>query len=324
MNEEYHLHSRAVKAEPLIETIIGLATSPRALSPEELAEIIDMSEAYTRAIIQLGMELNLITEHGDSYSVSSDIAEEARKMSPDQGFVLLNRQAQRYRPFMTFLSYLDKGYNPDQSATTVKTLYEFSTPADVLRKQFVNIGTKADLLHEGEHLKPTIEVESLPLHYFEDLQDALLSEAKARLFVHERLGNDLVAFADDATIEKFQEALLNHQRAPANAIVNAVVGSENITRELAVDHGKPDSDYSKPNGIGSLANMMRGDNLILKRHLHGANFLGAMRIPGAHGKESETLESWQVDSEVALEVILSSISYVRSIFYFITEDHQIL
>lgn len=324
MSEEYRLHSRPVKAEPLIEAVIGLATSPRALDASEITEIIDKSEPYARAVVQLGTELDLLMERGESYSVSPEIEEEARRMSPEQGFVLLNRQAQRYQPFMTFLSYLDKGYDPERSATTVKTLYEMNISSDVLQRQFVNLGTTTDLLDENDGLRPTIEVESLPVRYVEDLQEALLSEAKARLFVHERLGDDVVAYAEDESIEKFREALLSHRESPENAIVNAVVGSENITRELAVEQGKPDSDYTQPNGIGSLANMMRGDDLILKRHLHGANFLGAMRIPGAHGKESETLESWQVDSEVALEVILSSMSFVRSIYYSVKEDRQIL
>lgn len=324
MSDDHHLHSRSVKSKPLIEAVIGLANSPRPLDSEQVADIIDMSEAYTRALIQLGTELGLFEEQGDGYVVVSEVREEARKMSPEQGFVLLNRYAQRYTPFMTFLSFIDKGFDPEQSANTVKTLYGLDTSMEVIKKQFINLGKGADLLDDSNGFAPTIEVDTFPTTYIEDLQDALKSEAKARLYTYERLGEGVVAYADEESIEKFQEALLSYKESPDNAIVNAVVGAENITRELAVDEGKPDSDYSKANGIGSLANMMRGDGLILKRHLHSANYLGAMRIPGAHGKESETLESWQVDPEVSLEVILSSLSYVRSLYFCIKEDRQVL
>jgi hypothetical protein len=324
MSDNYHLHSRSVKPEPLIEAIIGLANSPKPLSSGQVADIIDMSEAYTRAVVQLGTELGLLKEQEGGYIVAPEVQEEARKMSPQQGFVLLNRYAQRYTPFMTFLSFIDKGFDPEQSANTIKTLYELDTSVDVIEKQFADLGKGADLLSNTDGLAPTIEVDALPMTYIEDLQDALNSEAKARLYIHERLGEGAVAYADEESIEKFQEALLSYRKSPDNAIVNAVVGAENITRELAVDEGKSDSDYSKANGIGSLANMMRSDDLILKRHLHSANYLGAMRIPGAHGKESETLESWQVNSDVSLEVILSSLSYVRSLYFCLKEDRQVL
>lgn len=324
MSEEYSLHSRSVKSEPLIEAVIGLANSPQPLNDDEISEIIDMSEAYTRAVVQLGTELGVISERGDGYSVAEDIKEEARKMSPEQGFVLLNRYAQRYDPFMTFISFIDKGFKTDQSANTVKTLYNLETPSEVIKKQFIDLGEGADLLDDSEDLSLTIEVDTLPTSYVEDLQVALESEAKARLYVHEKLGEEVVAYVDEESIEKFQEALLSYRKSPDNAIVNAVVGTENITRELAVDEGNSDSDYSKANGIGSLANMMRGDNMILKRHLHSANYLGAMRIPGAHGKESETLESWKVSPEVSLEVILSSLSYVRSLYSYIKQGRQTL
>lgn len=324
MSTEYELHSRPVKARPLIEAVIGLANTPVPLRMEDVAEIIDMSEAYTRAVIQLGTELDLMQKNGDGYEVVPDIKEEARKMSPEQGFVLINRQCQRYNPFMTFISYLNKGFDSYRSAQTVKALYDIDVSTDVLEKQFLNLGESAELLDDDDIQSPNIEADTLPTTYVDNLQDALTSEANARLFVLEKLSEEVVAYADDESIEKFQEALLTYKESPDNAIVSAVVAAENITRELATDEGSSDMDYSKANGIGSLAKMMRGDDLILKRHLHGANYLGSMRIPGAHGKESETLESWQVEPEVSLEVIISAISYVRSLYYCVREDQQVL
>ncbi|MFD1644670.1 hypothetical protein [Haloarchaeobius litoreus] len=324
MTEEYYLHSRPVKPKPLIDAVIGLSNSPQRLGSSEVAEIIDMSEPYAKAALRLAKELNMVVEQDGQFEVVKGLEEEARKMSPDQGFVLINRYAQRYNPFMTFLSFIHKEYEPDRAAQTVKTVYDMDTSVDVIRKQFSYLGKAADLLDDSDGLSLTIEVDSVPTSYVEDLQTALQSEAKARLYIVEKLGDRVVAYADDESIEKFQEALLTYRESPDNAIVNAVVGAENITRELAVDEGDKTTDYSNANGIGSLANMMRGDGLILKRQLHGANYLGAMRIPGAHGKESETLETWQVEPEVSLEVILSALSYTRSLYFCIKEDRQVL
>lgn len=324
MNEEYHLHSRPVKPEPLIEAVIGLAHSPKPLTGEEVSNIIDMSGPYTGAVLQLGVELGLLVNSDGSYVVASKIREDARRMTPEQGSLLLSRYAQRYDPFMTFVSFLNKGFNSKRSAKSVKTLYGIDTAVEVIEKQFIRIGVSTDILTNTDGVSVVIEFDTLPSTYLEDLQEALRSEAKARLYIHDRLGDEIIAYADEESIDKFQEALLLYSNSPANAIVNTVVGAENITRELAEEEGDPATDYSSANGIGSLANLMRSDGLILKRHLHAANYLGAMRIPGAHGKESETLEMWVVEPEVSLEVLVSSLSYVHSLYFCIKEGRQVL
>lgn len=321
---EYELYSRVVSPDALTDAIIGLASSPQALSIDGICDIINKSGSYTRAVVLLGQQLKIIKEIEDGYVIDKDVREDARKMSPDQGSAILNKYVQRYDPFMTFTSFLDKGYNPEQSAQSIVTIFDMDAKPDITERQFLKIGHYTNLITDGKQPQPTIEVDTLPAEYIEDLEDASKSEAKARLFVHERLGEKVVSFADPESLEKVQEALLKYSTSPNNAIVDTVAGAENITRELAVEHGSSEVDYSNANGIGSLVKAMRRDDLVLKRHLHGANYLGGMRIPGAHGKEAETLESWEVDPEVALEVVLSSISYIRSIYWYVTENRQVL
>lgn len=319
---EYDLHSRTVSPEALVDAVIGLANSPRPIDGDNLADVIDKGTRYTSAVIQLGEQLDLIENTESGLIANPSVEEDARKMSPEQGFVLINQTAQRYEPFMTFLSFLDKGYSAERSAQSVASLYKIGCAPDVVEKQFTDLGKYGNLLSEDGELKPTVEVESLPTAYVEDLQDALQSEAKARLFVEEWLGEEVVAYADPESIEKIQDSLFTFRKSPDTAIVETVVGAENITRELAEEEGSPDTDYSTASGMGQLAKKMRGDNLILKRHLHGANYLGSMRIPGSHGKESETLETWHVEPEVALEVIISAIIYIRSLFWYVKEGRQ--
>lgn len=321
---EYSFYSISVRPEVLVDALIKLANSPRPLSIDDLADVIDMSDNYVRAVLCVGTQLGMIIERGDGYVVNPSIEEETRKLNPEQGFVVINRYVQRYKPFMTFLSFLDKGYDTERSARSVVTLFDIDAKPDVVESQFLKLGRYADLLTEDDSPAPTVDVETLPTSYIDDLEGALKSEAKARLFVQERLGADVVAYAEHESIEKLQDALLKHRSSPENAIVDAVVASENVTRELAEEYGTEDVDYSKAGGIGSLAKSMRRDNLVLKRHLHGANYLGGMRNPGAHGKEAETLKLWEVEREVALEVVLAAINYVRSIYWYITEERQIL
>lgn len=321
---DYELYSLVVSPDVLTDALIGLAQSPRPLTIDDLSTVIDKSETYTRAVALLGEQLSVIDQHAAGYVVVNEIQEEARKMTPEQGFAVLNRYVQRYEPFMAFLNFLADGYDTERSAQTVVTLFQIDASAETVEGQFIKLGRYTDLVTEEDEPQPTIEVKTLPSAYIDDLQEAATSEAKARLFVHERLGEEIISFADPESIEKLQGAMMKFSNAPENAIVDAVVAAENITRELAEEHGTDDVDYSNASGIGTLAKALRRDELILKRHLHGAHYLGGMRIPGAHGKEAETLESWQVDLEVALEVILATISYVRSLYWYILDQRQVL
>jgi hypothetical protein len=321
---DYSFYSLSVRPDVLVDALIKLANSPKPLNYGDIEDIVDMSENYVRAVIRVGTQLGVIQERRDGYVVDPSIEEEVRKLNPEQGFVVINRYVQRYKPFMTFLSFLDKGYGADQSAQSVVTLFDIDGKPRIIESQFLKLGRYADLLTDDDPPKPTVDVETLPMSYIEDLEGALKSEAKARLFVQERLGADVVAYVDDEMIEKLQDALLKHGPSPDNAIVDAVVAAESITREIAEEFGSGDVDYSNAGGIGSLAKSMRREEMILKRHLHGANYLGGMRNPGAHGKEAETLELWEVESEVALEVVLAAVNYVRSIYWFVTEERQIL
>lgn len=322
--EDYSLHARTVTPESVVDLVIGLANSPRPLSTEDMVDLVDKGERYTRAVIHLCEELGIVSKVGQNYVVSSDVKEEARKISPDKGFVLLNEYLLQYEPFMTFVSFLNKGYDSERSAKSVSTLYDMETDPEIVRAQFINLGQYAEILSDAESPLPTVEVESLPTAYVENLQDALNSEAKTRLFVHERLGEEVVAYADAESMEKIQDALIRFRNSPDTAIVESVVAAENITRELANDEGSASTDYSSANGIGHVAQIMSGDGIILKRHLHGANYLGSMRIPGSHGKAKETLESWEVDEDVAIEVILSTMDYIRSLYWYVKHQRQIL
>lgn len=321
---EYSLHARRVSPDAVTDAVIGLGTSPRPLSPSDLADVIDKGERYTRAVAHLCKELEVAQAIGSKYIVHPDIKEEARKLAPGDGHVLLNRHLLRYEPFMTFVSLLSKEYSSERSAQSVATMYEMGTDPELLRKQFLGLGRYAEILTDDDEPRPSIEVESLPTSYIEKLHDALESEAEARLFVHHRLGDEVVSYADPESIEKIQRALFTFRDAPDTAIVDCAAAAETITRDLADDEGSSGTDYSKASGIGQVAQRLSGDDVILKRHLHGANYLGSMRTPGSHGKEKETLKFWDVDEDVALQVILATMDYIRSLYWFGKYERQVL
>lgn len=324
MTKAYSLYSLSVSPETLVDSIIGIASSPNPLSVDDVADLTNKSETYSRAVLTLGEQLDLVKEVNSGYVVTSGIEEEARQTSPEQGSVLIKRNLQRYEPFMTYLSFIDKGYNSERAAQSVQTLYSFDVDTDLLKSQLDKLGDYAGLLEVDEDVTSLVEAEGLAHTYIKELDEALQSEAQARLFIHRRLGEEVVAFADEETTEDLYEALLIYEEVPDTAIVNAVSGTESFTRKTAVVHGSGDVDYSNASGLGQLGKAMRRDDLILKRHLHGSNYLSSMRHPGSHGTNVETNTQWEVEPEVALETILASVNYMRSLYWYVTEERQVL
>lgn len=323
---DYSLYARVVRAEVVMEAVFGIAESPKPLEEEGISDFIDMGERYTDAVVHLAKQLDLIQKTPTGYIVHPEIKTEIKQAAPDQRFVILNRHLQRYEPFSAFCSFINKGYSADEAAKKVDALYELGLAESKLKNQFLNLGTYAEILSDNSQTK-VVGIEDNPLSddYVEDLLSALQSEMSARLFLEDKLGEDLVTFLDHGTFEELIAALKLFQEEPRSAIGAAGRAVEDFQRELAEEFGSNDRNYQSASGISQLTKHLQGDDLMMKRHYHGGNYLGGMRNPsGGHGKDTETLERWDVSSDVALEYILAAVHYIRSQYRYTTEKRQVL
>lgn len=322
---DYSIHSYYTKPEVASDAFACLSISPEPLDKQDLAEAIDKNEQYASAIIQLGRQLDIVVEEDGGYSINSDVAEEFSKASKEQRKNIVNQKLQRYKPFVTYLNLLNREYSSEDAARRVKILYNYQIDHEKLERIFRENGKYADLIEEDGDLNPQIKTEELPTEYIENLEESLKSEAQARIFVTENISEEAVKYMDESTIEDFVTALLNHEQDSQNAIVSSVRATEDFVRELAEDEGSNDRNFEDASGIGNLVQMMYGDDLVKKKHLHTGNYLGGMRNPGGgHGKDVKTLKRWQIRPRVALEVIITSLNFSESVFELIKNDKQIL
>lgn len=322
----YSLYARVVRAEVVMEAVFGVAESPKPLEKEGISEFIDMGDRYTDAVVHLALQLDLLQETPAGFTVNQEIEAEIKQAAPEQRFAILNKYLQRYEPFSAFCSFINKGYSADEATRKVDALYKLELANSKLKNQFLNLGTYADILSENGATEVTgIDNDPLSEEYVEDLVSALESEMTARLFLEDRLGEDLVTYLDHGSFEDLIAALRLFEEEPRSAIGAAGRAVEDFQRDLAGDFGSEDRNYESASGIGQITAHLQGDDLMKKRHYHGGNYLGGMRNPsGGHGKDTETLERWVVSSDVALEYILAAIHYIRSQYRYVTEKRQIL
>ena len=327
MPNEYRLYSHLVQPADLMDVAYGLAKSPKPLLEEDIKRLVGKHSRTVRSLINLGQELNILQETNENtFLVDRKLKEDIRQASIDQRFILLRPYVERYEPFTAFLSFVLKGYTAVESAERVEILYDLGISPEKIETQFTYLGTYTELVNDcGDELQVDANEDPLSDEYINQLRDASSSSVNARVFLEDRIGEEIIAYMDHETVEDLIKSLLIFRESPRNSIQSAARAVEDFQRDLANDYGDG-NDYASAGGIGQLALAIhREEAWSFKRHLHGGKYLGGMRNPsGGHGKNTKTLDRWEIHHEVALGYILAAMHYVRSLYYAAVQDRQVL
>lgn len=325
---EYSLRSPVVEPEKLMEAATDLAGAHRELSAEDIEELIDRGETYTESILQIGMELGIIEKSDNDYVINRDVRMQLRQSSSEQKIRLLRSRLQQYKPFIAFVSSLIQGSSPDRAAKQVKVLYQMDITAEDLNTQLLKLGKYVEIFDEAgddDGISFEINTDVVTDEYIHNLSTAVKSSLVARLFLEKRLNEEIIGYMDEETVDELVNAVEIFWDRPRSAIAAAGRAIEDFQRDLGNDYGQNPQRYQNANGISELADQLKGEGLVLSRHVHGGKYLGGMRNPsGGHGKDPQTLDRWDVSEEVAFGYILASIHYVRSLYAYVVQDRQVL
>jgi hypothetical protein len=122
-------------------------------------------------------------------------------------------------------------------------------------------------------------------------------------------------------VEFFVKSLREHQEDPRGSIEDMGKAFEDFVRRLGTEKG---IDMSKCNGIGQCAQVLKANNLIVQKHLEICQHVNAFRLAAAHSKEKDTLESWYINPDAAIEAILTALTAIRSIFTYVFSSQRCL
>lgn len=322
------LPGRELTAERIAEALFAVAhrrlTAPQVArfigSPEKPA-----SEEYASACLAVLEQLGLVESSSAGFQAIAAVADDFRKLNPQDRYTILARYARRYKPFVELAALIHKGYSTSEAATKVNVIYELGTKDRFVEKTLVELGVYTKLLRriDGGNYGLNLVVEELPPDYIDRLKEATRGEVQATLFVRERLGDEAYHDLGDEQVEDFVHALLEFRKEPKDAIVAVGRACEDFLRMVAAKRGA--QDYSVCNGVVEVAKKLRDEQILLNGHLARATFIGGVRNPGGgHGLDKTTLERWAVAEEVALETILVGLSLIRSVHGFVFHQLQVL
>jgi len=310
-----------------MEASVALASSHRSLSIDDIARVIDRSEEYAEAAVHLGSELQLLEPSNGGYQIVRSVRMQLRQSSEEQQKSLLSSLLQQYQPFISFTSSLVQGNNPDRAALQTDVVHQLGISEEAIKEQFIKLGRYSELFdnQEDNEIILQFDVSVLTDDFIFSLFESVQSSLAARIFLENRLGNEIIAYLDEETLNELTNALGLFWERPRSSIAAAGRAVEDVQRDLGTDYGSGSVNYSEADGIGQLIDMLQSDDLVKNRHLHGGKYLAGMRNPsGGHGKDPETLERWDVSPEVSLGYVLSSIHFIRSLYSYIVQERQVL
>jgi uncharacterized protein YmfQ (DUF2313 family) len=205
----------------------------------------------------------------------------------------------------------------------MKTIYNVSTQISDIERIMINWGTYAGLLERDKKgiIKLKVVVEELKPEYLKELLEALESDIKARIYMENKLTDEVFGYLQYDEIEFLVKAIRNHQKDARASIEDMGKAFEDFLRRLGNDKKV---DMTKSSGIAQCAYSLKGADLITQKHLEVCEHINTFRLAAAHSKEKQTLEAWKINPDAAIEVILTALTAIRSIFIYVFRNRQVL
>jgi len=312
-----------VSAEAIMEAVEGICLAgSKGFTLNQLSAYLDKTKTYSQRCINVALQLKMIKDIDGKY-IAEEESKDILRMGKEQWPILFRKLLQRYEPFTLFISLMNKGNSIEEACRKVKVIYGISSSVKIIRKSLIAWGKYASILKsDGKgNIKLTLSTEKSALKVTQKLVESLNSDIKLRLYLENKLTDEVFGYLHHDEIEFLINGLKNHHKNPRGAIEDSGKAFEDFLRRVGADNKV---DLSKCNGIGQCAQTLRKENIITQKHLKMCEFINAFRLMAAHSKEKLTLTPWKINSDTALEIVLSTLTAIRSIFIYTFNKQQIV
>lgn len=290
------------------------------VSIKELTTYADTSQSTaTRALtcaVQLGM-----MEQKDSKYITLDKVSIIGKASQDDWSAIFGRHLPNYKPFIMFVALISRGANAEEAARKVAVIYDLTLSPNAVRTTLTNWGIYAGALEKqkDQSLVIKIDTDQLEAEAIRNLLEAMKNDIKARIYLNNKLGEEVYAYLPSEDLDFLVKSIRNYELDARESVDKGMKALESFLRLLCNDKG---INSTKCNGIGQLALELRSNSVITSKHVNIGQGLGAIRNAAEHSIDKETNQRWIINPDSAIESILVSLTYIRSVYNYVFENLQ--
>jgi len=237
------------------------------------------------------------------------------------------KSLQSYDPFLEFVNFINKGDSPSKAIQKVIEIYGIKRkPKDVLWA-FQNWGVFAGIF-KNKNFELLESIKSLKPSKIAELE-LLDNELKAKIWIKKVL-EDVGTYLTTEEYESLIKSILDIKNDPRNSIKLAGEVLEDTLRKIARDKNV---NVSKKNGISEIAEELRKNKIIASKHigiLKGIqvfldrdifNNLSSFRNMAHHSIDKYEMKKWELSEELALSYVIQVILCIKSLYYYVIENH---
>jgi hypothetical protein len=315
-----------IAAEKIVDIVEGIyyMTDKGGMSIPKAQEYIEKSRSYTIRALAMACQLGLAEKKGNKYFANSNSGE-LIAASKSERYIIFRKYLQCFKPFIIFLTLINIGNTTLESARKLKIIYSLDLNQKDIRFAMLNWGQYAQIFEydsPSDKIEFNIDLEELEVLYLKKLLESLDTKAKTQIYIADKLTEYVYSYLDTDEIEHLTKALLYHEKDPRNSIDDAGRALEDFLRRFSADNS---INVSSLNGITKIAEFIGAKNrkLIHEKQKKVLIGIAAIRNLASHSKDRKLLESWQISPEFALEIILITISMIKSLYYYVKKGELI-
>jgi hypothetical protein len=319
----------AVPPSMVMDVCKFTASATSSISRENLISCFEnqFDRGYINRAIQASFQLKLLEEIGsDELRCSQRWKEDIKKANRSQLNLPFRDALQDYPPFIVFVDLLSKGYLSNEAAAAVHGVFSVQTSPKIIEQSLRTWGIYSGTIEQDlktKRLTLTIDVEHLTADYVKNLLESLTSDFKAKIFMVDRLTNELYAYLtrNDLDIRELVNALRNYEKDPAESVNKSAKVLEAFLYKIGQDNALP---VTTCKGLTELADALRQKNppMILKNQRNICQGIGGVRNIASHGIDAETGKCWKINGDAALASIMLTPVLMRSIYTLINTGEQ--
>ena len=311
--------------ETTAETIVSCieALSKREGDIPYISSYIHRSPGYVKRAISMGEQINIFNNQDGVIQLSPNTASLLNRANGD--LMLVFKEAVfNYKPFILFIDYILNGEDLDVATRKIKAVFNIESNEKIILRSFTNFAKNCGLNPlSQEKLREQFPQKGEQYQCINRIISHVNNKIEGQLFVSEKLGNSCYDFISDPERKLLVDSLLKVSKQPANAVEDAAGAFESYLRRIGKDRS---IDLQKCNGIDEIGQLLasKENRIILPEHRKMCTFISTFRNPAVHKVHKTVLDHWQIESDSAIEIILLTMTSMRSIFAYIYKDEKLV
>ena len=307
---------------------IVIRSSHNGANLDSLARYTGKSKSYVKSAIDAACLLGMIRSKDDgSFVVVKECSKHLTdNPSEELKIAIFRKWLQAWEPFILFLRHLGLGDTSEVSARKLSSFYLFNKEIKAI-SELLSLWAKTCGLIDAKGSLIVEEYELEVKEFSNDFSKDLLDDVGARLYLNRVFGDEVFNWLTHSELEELVTGLLSYRTNPRSAIECAGRAYEDFLRRLSVDIGIIDTKkIATKSGISELANNIlyayRDDSGATQSFIHTkqrdiSQAIGSIRNMAGHSMEAKSMERWELSSTAAIGKILTTISSMRSLFYYV-------